>query len=388
MSKLVLKVCYAEWKNESRDKRELAVCRELGARVLVMAKGDPINGVKKELVDGFDALLCSSWPLGEHAPKAINQAISVFRWAGRIKKIQPDLITGHDLPALLIAWVSNLWNPQKALLVYDSHEFELGRNVQRSWFRKKLIRWCEGFLIKRCALSIMVNDPIADAVQKEYRLKNRPLVVRSTPNLWAVDQAVCAQRRTELLCQMKTPKDTVLMYHGALLKDRGIETLLKLISLNPNVCAVILGNGRPDYQETLRRMVQKNHVEDRVLFHPAVPHETLWEYVGAADIGMMPIQPSSKSYFYSLPNKFFENIQSETPMICPNYPAMAPIVDKYRIGLTCDPTDINAVNECVEKLRTDKALYQQCKANLQIAKKDLCWENEKHILMEAYRKLI
>ena len=65
---------------------------------------------------------------------------------------------------------------------------------------------------------------------------------------------------------------------------------------------------------------------------------------------------------------------------------MKPIVDQYGIGLTCDPTDLEEVNQCVEKMRTDKAFYAHCKENLKKAKEDLCWEKEKEILMDAYCK--
>ena len=89
-----------------------------------------------------------------------------------------------------------------------------------------------------------------------------------------------------------------------------------------------------------------------------------------------------------LPNKFFENIQSETPIICSDFPAVAPIVKEYGIGLTCDPTDLDQLNACVEKMRTDKVFYAQCKENLKKAKKDLCWENEKKALKDAYRAVL
>lgn len=388
MAKLVLKICCEEWANQSRDKRELSVCREQGADVVVMAKGNTGDSLRRTTVDGFLVLLSSTRPLGERFPKILNQAIASLQWAFDAKNLHPDIISGHDLRALWTGWMSNVFRKEKATLIYDSHEFELERNVQRSWLKKRIIRSCEKFLIKRCAFSIMVNDSIANAVQREYQLKNRPLVVRNTPNLWMIDNEVCAKRRKEMLLQMDTPKDMILLYHGGLIKNRGIETLLKLVSINPHVCAVILGNGNAEYQLALRELAEEYHVTDRVLFHPAVPIEQLWEYVGAVDVGMVLLPAICKNHLYSLPNKFFENIQSETPVICAEYPAMTPIVQKYHIGLTCDPTDVEAVNRCVEKMRTDTTLYKQCKDNTKLAKQDLCWEKEKRTLLDAYQMLI
>ena len=59
--KKVLKICCGEWKNASHDKRELSVVRDLGAEVLVVAKG-PVSGQEDE-VDGFRVIRQSSRPL-------------------------------------------------------------------------------------------------------------------------------------------------------------------------------------------------------------------------------------------------------------------------------------------------------------------------------------
>ena len=88
-----------------------------------------------------------------------------------------------------------------------------------------------------------------------------------------------------------------------------------------------------------------------------------------------------------MPNKFFENIKSETPIICPFYPAMKELVDRYNIGLTCDPENIEEIAACVERMRTDSSFYELCKKNLKAAKMYLCWENEKQALITAYKQL-
>ena len=88
-----------------------------------------------------------------------------------------------------------------------------------------------------------------------------------------------------------------------------------------------------------------------------------------------------------LPNKFFENIQALTPVICSDYPAIQPIVEKYGVGVTCNPNDVIALNDCVERMRTDSSFYNICINNLRKAKEELCWEKEKIILKTALLKL-
>ncbi|MDE6887965.1 MAG: glycosyltransferase, partial [Eubacterium sp.] len=227
--KLVLKIALSVWKNASRDKRELGVVKELGADVLVMAKGEK-SGILEQ-VDGFDVYRMSTRPLGEHMPVVINRIVSVFTWVRQIRKISPQVISGHDLPGLFIGYLYSVSvsKKRKPKLVYDSHEFELGRNANRSRAVSLAILHLERFLIKRCAFSIMVNDSIADEVQRIHRLKRRPIVVRSIPENWTIDDKVCQETREKLLNTAgKSGGGILLMYHGMVCSGRGIENLIRV----------------------------------------------------------------------------------------------------------------------------------------------------------------
>lgn len=92
--------------------------------------------------------------------------------------------------------------------------------------------------------------------------------------------------------------------------------------------------------------------------------------------------------YYSLPNKFFESIQALTPIVASDFPEMRRIIAQYKIGLNCNSDDLNQINSCIERMRVDKEYYRKCKENLEIAKKDFCWENEKKILVNEFSKLV
>ena len=387
MGKRVLKICAGTWENASRDKRELSVYRDLGAEVLVLAKGADTDCGRAEEVDGFTVLRMNSRPLGSRFPNVVNRFVSLFTWARIARKLHPDTITGHDLPGLTIGWISGWFQKNKPKLIYDSHEFELGRNVKRGAFAKFFVKHGERFLMRRCVYSIMVNDSIADEVQRIHRLPTRPIVVRSTPDNWEIDEAVCRQTRAEMTPPLAKEGSFLVMYHGVLMNGRGIETLLRLTAENPEICAFILGNGQPSYVETLHRLAAELGVEDRVLFHPAVKIQELWRFVGAADLSLMMIEGKAKSYYYALPNKLFESIHSLTPIVASDFPEMKRIIDHYGIGLTCDPEDLDAINACVERMRTDRDFYARCKENIGPAKEELCWEHEKQVLIRAFKEI-
>lgn len=180
----------------------------------------------------------------------------------------------------------------------------------------------------------------------------------------------------------------LIMYHGGVMPGRGIERLIEAVSRLNGVGLVILGNGSVNYLSSLKEMTKENEVDDKVLFHSAVSISKLWQYVGAVDVSMAPIELVVKNHYYSLPNKFFESIQSLTPIIASKVPEMERIIEQYQIGLTCKPGDVEDICRCIEKMRTDKKFYTRCKKNLGLAKQELCWENEKKILEKAYTRLV
>ena len=91
----------------------------------------------------------------------------------------------------------------------------------------------------------------------------------------------------------------------------------------------------------------------RILFWPPVPIETLVNYVGAVDLELMPIEPIVQSHYYVLPNKLFESIQAETPLIASDLPEMQRIVAQYGVGLTCKPNDVDGLCRCIDQMRGD-----------------------------------
>ncbi len=388
--KRVLKICANTWDSASRDKRELTLCRELGAETLVMAKGAPGDSFREEEVSGFNVYRFSTRPLGTARwLTPLNQILSLFVWGRKARKFRPDVITGHDLPGLFVGYLSNFGNPHKAALVYDSHEFEIGRAVRRSRLHIWLVTRLERFLMKRCAFSIMVNDSIAGEVQRIHRLKERPVVARNVPSYWELDPAEAARVRSGLLEELGLPEGTFLtMYHGALMPERGIENLLRAVALTPGTAAVVLGNGNESYVSSLRALCRELGAADRVLFHPAVPVEALRNYAGAADMGVSLLQPVVQNHILALPNKFFENIQSLTPVIVSDFPAISSLLRHYGIGLPVNPESPEDIAAAIRRMRDDREFYAACKENLKRAKEELCWEQEKTALEEAYRRIL
>lgn len=382
----VLKISTNDWRHDSRDYRELSVCKELGMGVIVIAKKNK-DDPDRDVVKGFDVIRLTTTPIIKDKASAINKVASFFLWIRYVRKMKVDVISGHDIEGLLIGYLAFKFKRHKPAFVYDSHEFEMGRHrYYKKPLKKFLMKRIEKKLIKKSKFTIAVNDCIADKISSIHKCK-RPIVVRSTPNKWKIDTNLIAEERKEILGYFGINDGFIVMYHGCLCRYRGIENMLKAIQNTENTYAVVLGSGEDSYLETLKRLISELKMERRVYIHEAVSNDELYKYVGAANVGMANIEPICDSYYYSLPNKFFENIQSLTPIIASSFPEMESIITKYDIGLLCDPQNIDDISKKIELMK-DNSVYNKFKKNIVLAKEELCWEKEKEVLLNAYSDLL
>lgn len=373
--------------HESRDERELEVVRSLGYEICVLGRKTEDNRFFKIPVE--KAVWKEVNPLAPTIKStALNRLFCQIPWALEARHMKADVISCHDIAYLFIGWLSTIGLRKKPLLIYDSHEFECERVDRRSGFLRFMIKNMERFLMKRCAFSIMVNDSIADAVQDLHHLKDRPIVVRNIPENWKLNSDAIAENRRLFLQKNNLPQDTFIsMYHGVLSEGRGIENSIRAIAETNGTVLIILGNAVSGEKEEYEQLAKECGVKERVFFHEAVPHNELYKYVGMADVGLVMIENACKSYYLSLPNKLFENIQAMTPVIGSDFPEIKRIIADYGVGLCTSPDKPGEIATAIMKMRNDKAFYGNCENNLIRAKEALCWEQERRILEEAYKSI-
>ena len=94
--------------------------------------------------------------------------------------------------------------------------------------------------------------------------------------------------------------------------------------------------------------------------------------------GLSIIEPIYFSYKYSLPNKLFEYVMMDIPVIVSDIPEQAGLVKHYNIGLIAD---LNDPVLTAEQMKQDKA---DRNAALQKAKMELNWKEEKKKLINVY----
>lgn len=380
----VLKIVPYDFKNASRDLREISTLHSLGCDITILAKetDNPIDV-------GYHIERLSSRPLSKYTKNpAINRIVSIFTWSMKARSLHPEIISCHDVLCLFIGWLSTLFVSKKPSLVYDSHEFEYARNIKRSRFEKYLIKYFERFLIQKCAFSIMVNKIIAEEVKKLHHLEDLPIIVRNIPNFWDLDLQLISKNKFAFIKEHGIgEKEALILYQGGIVPGRGIKKSIEAMKYLNDARLIIMGDGTPSYVKELRKLSRSFKIENRVFFIPAVPHNELWKYTGMADVGLCNIEDLCLSYYYSLPNKLFEYIQALVPVVGSDFPEIRGVIKGYHVGDCCDPRDAHSIAKAICNV-LEKKNDPNMKDYLVSAKRELCWENESGILTQAYQNLI
>lgn len=377
--------------NASRNRRELSVAKEYGFDVYCYSsdKKGSINELElpfSMIYDETPSLLVS--PEIPHVIRVVRVFNNMLQHARRLRNLHMDVISCHNIKALATAWIAciGIFGKKRPRLIYDSHEFELGRQ-KRSNNKYQLLKFAEGFFIRKCVFTIVVNEGIGEELVRIHKLKSKPVSVRSTPEYWHLDDTVTHSMRKEFTQKLNIPEDSfIISYTGYFLPYRGLEDLIEALRIENDVYSVWVGRAESiEYGKKIDGLIENAGIQNRVLRYPLQPQRDLWKFVSAVSAASVVMNGKDNlNYKFALPNKFFEAIQSMTPVICSNTGEMSRIVNEYNIGLLVPSGDGQALAEAIQKMKSNRELYLQFKENLKKAKDDLCWEKEKSILFHAY----
>lgn len=314
---------------------------------------------------------------------------STLSWAGRAAAAAPDgdRFHAHDLPAMPAAIAA--CDRLGGLVVYDSHEVftESGRNAHLPTAVRLEMRRRERQLAARASALVTVNDALAEVLGRALN-PSRIVVVRNCPPRF--DPPVPPDRRFHAALGLP-PSARVVLYHGGLVPERGIEQLLAAVpALPPDTVVVLLGYG--PLRDELRQQALAAGPAGRVHVLDAVPPDALLGWVAAADVVVAAIQPTTLNHRLSTPNKLFEALAAGVPVVASDFPAMRAIVlddPDGPLGAVCDPTDPAAIAAAVgDILALDAAGTADLRARcLRAAHARYSWEAEVARLVALYGEL-
>ncbi|MDY0780182.1 glycosyltransferase [Tenacibaculum sp. IB213877] len=278
-----------------------------------------------------------------------------------------DILLANDLDTLLPNFIISKLQGKK--LVFDSHELfseipELAHKKRVQWFWKKL----ETLLIPEVKNGITVCESIAEYYKKLYN--GDFIVVRNLP---------LKQKNNSLKKNLNFNKK-IILYQGSVNIGRGLELMIDTIKFLDDFLFLIVGDG--DITQQLKKIVQIKKLENKVIFYGKVNPEELKNITPNAVLGISLEEDLGLNYRFTLPNKIFDYIQAEVPILVSNLPEMKQIILDYKVGeITTNrtPKDIAYQIQNITQKDFSDALKR--------AKSELIWENEEQILLSIFSSL-
>lgn len=275
---------------------------------------------------------------------AIPLTIRSHRKNARAATPRGDLY--HGMAYMGIPVALGLGERDHVPVVYDARDIYLeARNLARM---RGPARWLLAAAERRwaheAALVVTVNDAYADVLEKRLRIE-RPLVVMNCSYRYSPPRGASRLLHERLGLPPEVP---VVLYHGGLFPDRGIEQLITAIAGVPSAHLVLMGYGV--LAETLPALIAGSPAVDRIHVLPAVAPDVLHDWVASADVAAMPIQPSTLNHRLTTPNKLFEAMAAGVPVVTSDLPGMASIVTATRCGELCDPTDPDSIASAIRTI--------------------------------------
>ena len=281
-----------------------------------------------------------------------------------------DVLLANDLDTLLPNYLISKLQIKK--LVYDSHELfsEIPELVNKP-FTKKVWRSLERLVLPNLKNTYTVSNSIADYYDKKYQTKfkvirNLPLMIRTiSKGNFSFDHK----------------GEKIILYQGALNIGRGLELIINTMPFISNCILVIIGNG--DIIKNLKSYVKNINLVKKVRFLESLTPNELQKITPLANIGISIEEDLGLNYRFSLPNKIFDYINAEVPILVSNLPEMRKIIDTHKVGeIVKDRSPQKLALQIKELLKKD---YSE---ELKKAKKELIWENQEEELLAIFRNII
>jgi len=292
-----------------------------------------------------------------------------FIWHLKLKlfSTKASIIFAEDIYTLPFAVIFG--KLKRAKIYYDSRElFGYLAGLKEKKFKQVFWKLTEKIFIRKADYVLVTGPMDGEFLEKEYGLKNI-ILLRNLPRYYK--PTFQFDLRSHL--NIDKPKK-IILYQGVLLKGRGIEKVYSVLSELSDHVFVIAGSG--EYEEHYQKLVVQMNIAHQVFFLGKLTQDELPKITASVDIGVSLIENLSVSYYYALPNKLFEYIMAEVPVITSNLPQMKEIVDKYDVGFAVNIDNKNELITAIKKLSEDTDLYESKKQNCHIASQELNWEKE------------
>ncbi len=323
--------------------------------------------------------------------------LPIFKWIwkkqvfSQLRKENFKAIHIHDLPlCILIPYLKK----QGLHIIADMHENYPFLVAEQYYMRSKLgrfiFRYRNWFRKERNWLS-QANDIICVAPEMKKRLEatlGNGNNIRVVPNTFSFDSFGANQIEISGI-KKRINSDFMILYVGGFDYGRGLDILISAIKLLKtritNFSLVLVGDG--SIKAELIQLAETSGIKDLVHFEGWKPATHVKSYIDASSVCIIPHLKSEQTD-NSSPNKLFQYMFFERPVISSNCTSLEKIITEERCGLVFRDRDTNDLAEKIFQLYSQPEVASNMGSNGKVAVvKKYNWETTVQPLISLYDSL-
>ena len=191
----------------------------------------------------------------------------------------------------------------------------------------------EKFFLQRISNAYTVSNSIARYYKDKYDINMS--VIANYPIARKINSQVVSKNKK------------IIIYQGAINKDRGIDLMIESM-LYVNAELHLIGDG--DLLLEMKEHVERLNLGHKVFFKGKVAFGDLFDITKEADLGLSFEDNTCLSYRYALPNKIFDYINAEVPILISDLPEFRCVLKSYKVGAILASRDIQSVARQINQL--------------------------------------
>ena len=277
-------------------------------------------------------------------------------------------VVANDIDTALAAKLSTVL--RRKTLVVDLHEYyPEAPEVRERLFVKTVWSLVSKLTLGSSRYNYTVNESLSKIFNQHYNQEYLPIY-----NFPIYKPILKVERVEQSLLK--------LVYVGAVNKGRGLIPLLYSMIELEQVLLTIIGEG--DEMEGVIKYVKENNLDDKVEIIGFLDANKLHDEILKYDVGINLLDASSKSYYYSSANKFFDYAMAGLPSISMAFPEYIAFNEKFETAILIPNLSIEEITKAITQLRNDRKLMNRLHLNCIQAKEEYNWESQSEKLISFY----
>lgn len=343
-----------------------------------------LNVILNRVLREFHTLVC------DHSLRMVFQK--------EMEDWEPDIVHAHDGIALPVA--AKVAETCNAKLVFDSHELETHRNPPLPRLRKWQVRRLERTYLPKADAVFTVGDEIAAYLAREYGIA-KPVVLYNSPPKHPLPVAERWQTidRNDLRSELYIPSKSFLVVHtGNVTFHRGIEHAVVGLSKAadvpefkeryPNgVHLALVGNRVPAVVARVKNLIKKYDNKITIHYVDPVSPDRVVQYIKSANASILPAIPLVLSYEFSMPNKLFESILANLPIIASDVIEVKKIISEHNLGVTYEADNTDRLAEAFLEFSLNIEGFQRTEEKHLSLISSFSWEKQGAKMLDVYAEL-